>query len=97
MILRINGISKTYPNGVKALDNLTLEIKQGMFGLLGPNGAGKSSLMRTLATLQNPDEGTVFFEDIDVLRKPTDLRKILGYLPQGNYPAAIGGKNKPVK
>lgn len=88
MTLKINNLSKTYPNGVKALDNLTLEINQGMFGLLGPNGAGKSSLMRTLATLQNPDEGTVFFEDIDVLKNPMDLRKILGYLPQefGVYP-----------
>ncbi len=61
MTLKINNLSKTYPNGVKALDNLTLEIKQGMFGLLGPNGAGKSSLMRTLATLQTSDEGSVFF------------------------------------
>ncbi|MBK8847125.1 MAG: ABC transporter ATP-binding protein [Bacteroidetes bacterium] len=88
MTLKINNLSKTYPNGVKALDNLTLEINQGMFGLLGPNGAGKSSLMRTLATLQNPDEGSVFFEDLDVLKNPMDLRKILGYLPQefGVYP-----------
>jgi ABC-type multidrug transport system ATPase subunit len=88
MTLKINNLSKTYPNGVKALDSLTLEIKQGMFGLLGPNGAGKSSLMRTLATLQNPDAGTVFFEDVDILKNPMDLRKILGYLPQefGVYP-----------
>jgi len=88
MTLRINKLSKTYPNGVKALDNLSLEIQKGMFGLLGPNGAGKSSLMRTLATLQNPDEGTVFFEDIDVLNNPIALRKTLGYLPQefGVYP-----------
>jgi len=88
MTLKINNLSKTYPNGVKALDNLTLEIKQGMFGLLGPNGAGKSSLMRTLATLQTSDEGSVFFEDIDILKNPMDLRKILGYLPQdfGVYP-----------
>jgi len=88
MTLRINKLSKTYPNGVKALDNLTLEIQKGMFGLLGPNGAGKSSLMRTLATLQNPDEGTVYFEDIDVLNNPIALRKTLGYLPQefGVYP-----------
>lgn len=88
MTLKIKNLSKTYPNGVKALDNLTLEIKQGMFGLLGPNGAGKSSLMRTLATLQNPDEGSVFFEDIDVIKNPMDLRKVLGYLPQefGVYP-----------
>jgi len=88
MTLKIKALSKTYPNGVKALDNLNLEISQGMFGLLGPNGAGKSSLMRTLATLQNPDEGSVFFEDIDVLKNPMELRKILGYLPQefGVYP-----------
>lgn len=88
MILKINNLSKTYPNGVKALDNLSLEIENGMFGLLGPNGAGKSSLMRTLATLQNPDEGSVVFENIDVLKNPMDLRKILGYLPQefGVYP-----------
>ena len=88
MTVKINNLSKTYPNGVKALDNLTLEINQGMFGLLGPNGAGKSSLMRTLATLQNPDAGNVFFEDIDILKNPMELRKILGYLPQefGVYP-----------
>ncbi|MGB3228389.1 MAG: ABC transporter ATP-binding protein [Saprospiraceae bacterium] len=88
MTVKINNLSKTYPNGVKALDNLTLEINQGMFGLLGPNGAGKSSLMRTLATLQSPDAGNVFFEDIDILKNPMDLRKILGYLPQefGVYP-----------
>ncbi len=88
MKLQINQLSKTYPNGVKALDNLTLEIHQGMFGLLGPNGAGKSSLMRTLATLQEPDEGTVFFDDIEVLKNPMALRKVLGYLPQdfGVYP-----------
>lgn len=88
MTLKINNLSKTYPNGVKALDNLTLEINKGMFGLLGPNGAGKSSLMRTIATLQNPDEGSVFFEDIDILKNPMDLRKVLGYLPQefGVYP-----------
>jgi ABC-type multidrug transport system ATPase subunit len=88
MTLKINNLSKTYPNGVKALDNLNLEINQGMFGLLGPNGAGKSSLMRTLATLQSPDEGYVFFNDIDILNHPMDLRKILGYLPQefGVYP-----------
>jgi len=88
MILKINNLSKTYLNGVKALDNLTLEIHKGMFGLLGPNGAGKSSLMRTLATIQNPDEGSVIFENIDVLKNPMELRKILGYLPQefGVYP-----------
>jgi ABC-type multidrug transport system ATPase subunit len=88
MTLKINNLSKTYPNGVKALDNLNLELNQGMFGLLGPNGAGKSSLMRILATLQNPDEGSVFFEDINILKNPMELRKVLGYLPQefGVYP-----------
>jgi ABC-type multidrug transport system ATPase subunit len=88
MLLSIQNLVKTYPNGVKALDGINLEIKQGMFGLLGPNGAGKSSLMRTLATLQTSDEGSVFFEDIDILKDPMELRKILGYLPQdfGVYP-----------
>jgi ABC-type multidrug transport system ATPase subunit len=86
--MRISNLTKTYPNGVKALDRLTLEISQGMFGLLGPNGAGKSTLMRTLATLQNPDEGSILFKDIDVLRQPMELRRRLGYLPQefGVYP-----------
>ena len=88
MKLTISNLTKTYPNGVKALDNLTLEIGTGMFGLLGPNGAGKSSLMRTIATLQKPDSGTVFFDDINILEDQMKLRKILGYLPQefGVYP-----------
>ena len=88
MELEINGLSKTYPNGVRALDNVSLSIGKGMFGLLGPNGAGKSSLMRTIATLQLPDSGTLKFGAIDVLAKPDDLRRILGYLPQefGLYP-----------
>ncbi len=86
--LRINQLSKTYSNGVKALDNITLEIEKGMFGLLGPNGAGKSSLMRTLASLQEADSGTAFLNDIDILNQPEELRKVLGYLPQefGVYP-----------
>ncbi len=86
--LRIENLSKTYPNGVKALDNVSLEISNGMFGLLGPNGAGKSSLMRTLATLQEADSGSAFLNDLDILNNPTDLRKTLGYLPQefGVYP-----------
>lgn len=86
--LRIENLSKTYPNGVKALDNVSLEISNGMFGLLGPNGAGKSSLMRTLATLQEADSGTAFLNDIDILNQPSDLRRVLGYLPQefGVYP-----------
>ena len=88
MKLNISNLTKTYPNGVKALDNLNLEIGTGMFGLLGPNGAGKSSLMRTIATLQKPDSGTVYFDDINILEDQMKLRKILGYLPQefGVYP-----------
>jgi len=86
--IKINSLSKTYPNGVKALDDVSLEIQNGMFGLLGPNGAGKSSLMRTLATLQEADEGSVKFDEIDMLNQPIEVRKILGYLPQefGVYP-----------
>jgi ABC-2 type transport system ATP-binding protein len=88
MELRIEGLSKTYPNGVKALENVSLTIPCGMFGLLGPNGAGKSSLMRTLATLQEPDSGTARLGDIDMLRRKDDVRRRLGYLPQdfGVYP-----------
>lgn len=86
--LRINQLSKTYPNGVKALDNVSLEIQTGMFGLLGPNGAGKSSLMRTIATLQEADSGSIQLDDLDVFSNPTALRQQLGYLPQefGVYP-----------
>jgi len=88
MNISIETLSKTYSNGVKALDGVNLEIKPGMFGLLGPNGAGKSSLMRTIATLQKPDSGRITFGDIDVLKNQLDLRKVLGYLPQefGVYP-----------
>ncbi len=88
MNLSISNLTKVYNNGVKAVDNLNLEIGTGMFGLLGPNGAGKSTLMRTIATLQNPDSGSILFKDIDVLNDPMSLRKILGYLPQefGVYP-----------
>lgn len=82
MQLRINALSKTYPNGTRALDDVTLEIGPGMFGLLGPNGAGKSTLMRTIATLQQPDSGSVHLGDIDVLADPTAVRQQLGYLPQ---------------
>ncbi|NQY35249.1 MAG: ABC transporter ATP-binding protein [Alteromonadaceae bacterium] len=87
-MLEINGISKEYKNGVKALQNINLTIGKGMFGLLGPNGAGKSSLMRTLATLQLPDSGSITFDGIDVLQQPDELKKVLGYLPQefGVYP-----------
>jgi ABC-type multidrug transport system ATPase subunit len=86
--LIIQNLSKTYPNGVKALNNVSIEIENGMFGLLGPNGAGKSSLMRTLATLQEADSGSAYLDDIDILKQPEELRKVLGYLPQefGVYP-----------
>ena len=88
MKLKIHNLSKTYKNGVKALDNLDIEIGAGMFGLLGPNGAGKSSLMRTIATLQKPDSGTIEFDGINILEDNIALRKVLGYLPQefGVYP-----------
>ena len=88
MKLVIKDLTKTYKNGVKAIDNLNLEIGTGMFGLLGPNGAGKSSLMRTIATLQSPDSGSITFGDINVLEDKMALRKLLGYLPQsfGVYP-----------
>ena len=88
MKLKIQSLSKTYPNGVKALKNVSLTINQGMFGLLGPNGAGKSSLMRTIATLQEADEGSITLDDLDVLKSKTEVRQILGYLPQdfGVYP-----------
>jgi len=88
MELKIENLSKTYSNGVHALKNVSLNIPQGMFGLLGPNGAGKSSLMRTLATLQQADSGSVMLGDIDILKDKTKVREILGYLPQefGVYP-----------
>lgn len=88
MKLVIQNLTKTYKNGVKAIDNLSIEIGTGMFGLLGPNGAGKSSLMRTIATLQSPDSGSITFGDINVLEDNMSLRKVLGYLPQsfGVYP-----------
>ncbi len=88
IMLTIKNLSKTYDNGVKALDNVNLAIPKGMFGLLGPNGAGKSSLMRTIATLQDADSGSIDFDGIDVLNNPQALRQRLGYLPQdfGVYP-----------
>lgn len=88
MKLTITNLSKTYSNGLKALSNINMEISSGMFGLLGPNGAGKSSLMRTIATLQEADSGSIMFGDIDVLKQKDEVRKILGYLPQdfGFYP-----------
>ncbi len=81
-MLEIKNLSKTYNNGVKAIDQVNLKLEHGMFGLLGPNGAGKSSLMRTIATLQQPDSGSINFDGIDVLKNPQDLRLKLGYLPQ---------------
>lgn len=88
MDLIISNVSKTYPNGVRALNNVSLNIPKGMFGLLGPNGAGKSSLMRTIATLQDADSGSIQFGYINVFEQKDDLRKRLGYLPQefGLYP-----------
>ncbi|HET8900168.1 MAG TPA: ABC transporter ATP-binding protein [Rhodanobacteraceae bacterium] len=87
-MLSIKQLSKTYPNGVRALNGVTLEIPNGMFGLLGPNGAGKSTLMRTIATLQEPDTGSITLGDIDVLADKPAARRVLGYLPQefGIYP-----------
>jgi len=87
-MLTIKNLSKTYDNGVKALDDVNLAVTKGMFGLLGPNGAGKSSLMRTIATLQDADSGSIDFDGIDVLNDPQALRQRLGYLPQdfGVYP-----------
>lgn len=88
MKLTIQNLNKTYSNGVQALKDVSLTIHQGMFGLLGPNGAGKSSLMRTIATLQEADSGSISLNDLDVLQQKDEVRKILGYLPQefGVYP-----------
>ena len=80
--LILKNLTKTYHNGVKALDNLSLELSNGIFGLLGPNGAGKSSLMKTLARLQEPDEGQIIFNGTDVLKDPLSLKRHLGFLPQ---------------
>ena len=87
-MLSISHLSKTYANGVRALRDVTLEIPNGMFGLLGPNGAGKSSLMRTIATLQDPDAGTITLDGADLLADKQATRRLLGYLPQefGVYP-----------
>ncbi len=88
MALTVQNLSKTYPNGVQALRNLSLTIGNHMFGLLGPNGAGKSTLMRTIATLQDPDSGAIELDGINVLTQKSEIRKMLGYLPQefGVYP-----------
>lgn len=87
-MLQVKNLFKTYPNGVQALRDVSLSIGNGMFGLLGPNGAGKSTLMRTIATLQDADSGSIMFDDIDVMKQKHELRKVLGYLPQefGVYP-----------
>ena len=87
-MLQLSGVSHVYPNGTRALDDVSLTIPTGMFGLLGPNGAGKSTLMRTVATLQTPTAGRILFGDIDVIASPEKLRETLGYLPQdfGVYP-----------
>jgi ABC-type multidrug transport system ATPase subunit len=88
MELQVRDVSKTYPNGVRALHHVTLTIPQGMFGLLGPNGAGKSTLMRIIATLQDPDAGSIQLGEMDVIRQKVEVRQTLGYLPQefGLYP-----------
>ena len=88
MPLKISALSKTYPNGVQALKNVSLTIGNNMFGLLGPNGAGKSTLMRTIATLQDPDDGEIWLDDLNVLKHKNSVRQVLGYLPQefGVYP-----------
>ena len=91
-MLSLQNVSHVYSNGVRALDAASLTIPTGMFGLLGPNGAGKSTLMRCVATLQTPSEGSIVFDDIDVIREPARLRATLGYLPQdfGVYPRVSG-------
>src|SRR5688572_28273800 len=87
-MLTISNLSKTYANGVRALDGVSLTIGRGLFGLLGPNGAGKSTLMRTIAGLQEPDSGSIELDGVDALADPRSLRRGLGYLPQdfGVYP-----------
>ena len=92
--LILKNLSKTYPNSVKALNNVSIKISSGMFGLLGPNGAGKSSLMRTIATLQEADSGSIFFDDLNVLDNSKEFRQQLGYLPQefGVYPRITAGQ-----
>lgn len=87
-MLSIKNLVHVYPNGTRALDDVSLEVPTGMFGLLGPNGAGKSTLMRSIATLQTPTSGSIQFGEIDVIKEPEALRRTLGYLPQdfGVYP-----------
>ena len=90
--LAVTGLNKTYPGGIRALEDVDLTVEPGLYGLLGPNGAGKSTLMRTLATLQAPDSGTILLDGVDVLADPDYLRRRLGYLPQqiGTYPTVTG-------
>ena len=87
-MLELKNVTHVYPNGTRALDDVSLSIPKGMFVLLGPNGAGKSTLMRTVATLQTPTQGEIYFGDLDILKEPEKLRETLGYLPQdfGVYP-----------
>lgn len=87
-MLSIKQLDKTYDNGVHAIDHVSLDIPTGLFGLLGPNGAGKSSLMRTIATLQDADSGSIHFDGVDITSDKAALRRQLGYLPQdfGVYP-----------
>ncbi len=89
-MLTISNLNKKYSNGVCALNNVCLTIGSGIFGLLGPNGAGKSSLMRTIATLQNPDSGQIDFDGLNIVKEKEKLRSLLGYLPQefGLYPTS---------
>ena len=90
--LRVRNLTKTYPGGIRALDNVDLTVGPGLYGLLGPNGAGKSTLMRTIATLQEPDSGSIHLDGADVLADPDRVRRQLGYLPQqiGAYPGVTG-------
>jgi ABC-type multidrug transport system ATPase subunit len=92
MPLSLQQLTKTYPNGVRAIDGVSLEIPHGLFGLLGPNGAGKSSLMRTIATLQDPDSGAIHLDGVDTVADKDAMRRTLGYLPQefGFYPTLSG-------
>ena len=96
-MLSIHQLSKTYSNGVKALDDVTLEIPVGMFGLLGPNGAGKSSLMRTIATLQQPDKGSIRFGEVDVLKQPDEMRKTVRFLSREGVTDALATASNAAK
>ncbi len=90
--LQVTRLTKTYPGNIRALDNVDLTVESGLYGLLGPNGAGKSTLMRTLATLQKPDSGSITLDGVDALADPDYVRRRLGYLPQqiGTYPTVTG-------